>query len=78
MICLEGRGDDTSTWAADGQCEAYLKTIYVINADGTKLRRVTSHPERDDFPSWQPDGKHLVTVSERKGRHELFLWEIED
>lgn len=38
--------------------------------------RVSSHAERDDYPVWHPDGRHLVTVSERNGRHDLYLWEV--
>lgn len=38
--------------------------------------QLTQHPERDDYPVWHPDGKHLVTVSERDGRHDLYLWSV--
>ena len=50
--------------------------IYVINTDGSGLRRVTNHPERDDYPSWHPDGKKLVVVSERDGSHDLYLIDV--
>ena len=40
--------------------------------------RLTDHPERDDYPVWHPSGKHLLTVSERDGQHDLYLWEIAD
>jgi Tol biopolymer transport system component len=49
-----------------------------MNADGQNLRRVTSHPERDDFPCWHPDGKHLVVVSERQGKFDLYQYDVPD
>ena len=42
-----------------------------VASDGNNLRRVTNHPERDDYAAWHPDGKHLVMVSERQGHHDL-------
>ncbi|MEI7686732.1 MAG: hypothetical protein WCL32_17065, partial [Planctomycetota bacterium] len=46
--------------------------IYVMNADGANVRRVTNHPERDDFPCWTPDGKHLLFVGERNGKFDIY------
>ena len=51
--------------------------VYLMNADGSSLRRVTNHPERDDYPMWHPDGKRLVMVSEREGRHDLYLVSVD-
>jgi Tol biopolymer transport system component len=47
-----------------------------MNADGSGLKRVTSNPERDDYAAWHPDGKRLVIVSERKGKHDLYLIDV--
>jgi len=45
-------------YSADGD-------IYVINADGTDATRVTTHPERDDYPTWSPDGSRIAFASWR-------------
>jgi Tol biopolymer transport system component len=45
-------------------------------ADGSAVRRVTHHPERDDYAAWHPDGRHLAVVSERAGRFDLYLVEV--
>ena len=45
-----------------------------MNADGSDAIRVTDHPAIDAIPSWSPDGKRIVFVSERiaKGQRRLF------
>ncbi len=39
--------------------------IYVINADGTNLRRMTNNPAADNTPRWSPDGSTLLFISTR-------------
>ena len=34
--------------------------IYVMNADGTNVRQLTSNADFDSAPSWSPDGKQIV------------------
>jgi Tol biopolymer transport system component len=46
----------------DGNCE-----IYVINADGTGLLRLTDAPGFDGDPAWSPDGKRIAFASDRGG-----------
>jgi Tol biopolymer transport system component len=43
-----------------------------MNADGSHVIRLTNNPGRDDYPWWFPDGQHLVYVSERNGRFDLY------
>ena len=52
--------------------------IYVMNANGSRLRKVTNHPEKDDFPVWHPDGKKILSVSERQGKFDLYLHDVPD
>ena len=44
--------------------------IYVIDADGMNEQRLTENPQNDWFPSWSPDGKRIVFVSQRDGHFE--------
>jgi len=48
----------------------------VMNIDGGNVRALTQGLDRDDYPSWHPDGRRLVIVSERGGRFDLYLHEV--
>jgi hypothetical protein len=41
--------------------------IYVINSDGSWLRRVTMDPHTDIMPVWSPDGLQIAFRSDRSG-----------
>ena len=41
--------------------------IYVINTDGTGLKRITNNTWGDVAPSWSPDGKALVFLQQTDG-----------
>ncbi len=53
-------------WSPDGKLIAFVSRrdgpghIFVMNADGTGARRVTTSPMEDDHPSWSADGKKIV------------------
>jgi Tol biopolymer transport system component len=57
-------------WSPDGKQIAFVTSqrdgnyeIYVINADGTNLRRLTYNPYFDGLPSWSPDSRQIAFVS---------------
>src|ERR1700752_4569844 len=39
--------------------------IYLMDADGTNLRRLTNNTDGDGFPALSPDGKKIVFDSNR-------------
>lgn len=41
--------------------------IYLINVDGSQLRRLTSDPAADTKPTFSPDGKSILFTSQRTG-----------
>ncbi|MGD8793740.1 MAG: hypothetical protein PVF47_14390, partial [Anaerolineae bacterium] len=47
--------------------------IYVINADGTWLRRITLNPTTDIMPVWSPDGLRIAFRSDRQGGRAVWL-----
>ncbi|HEU5171752.1 MAG TPA: Ig-like domain-containing protein [Gemmatimonadales bacterium] len=47
--------------------------VYVMNADGTDVRRLTTARGNDGEPVWTPDGRHLVFSSTRDGAPQLYV-----
>jgi hypothetical protein len=66
-------------WSPDGSKIAFGSSrdggwdIYVINADGSGLRRLTNHVARDDSPAWSPDGTKIAFTSDRDGDFEIHV-----
>ena len=52
----------------DGNSEVYL-----MNADGSNLRRLTDNPAFDGYPSIIPDGSGVVFVSNRSGQWNVYV-----
>lgn len=69
-------------WSPDGKLIAYSGStgvfnseeanatyeIYVMNADGSSVRQLTSNSSFDGNPRWSPDGTRLVFASDRHAR----------
>ena len=59
------------TWSPDGRQIAFsgsiggVTDIYIVNADGSALRRVTNDGYGDFQPQWSPDGKTIAFASDR-------------
>lgn len=46
--------------------------IFIMNADGTNIRRLTNNSYIDTSPTWSPDGSKIMFTSNRDGNHELY------
>lgn len=47
--------------------------IYVMNADGSGVTRLTNNPSDDASPSWSPDARRIDFVSNRDGNYEVYV-----
>ncbi len=79
--------DSTATeadaaWSPDGSRIAYVTDrdgnaeIYVMNADGSGVRRLTNTAAVEGSPSWTPDGNRIVFASNaaRTGTGTFHIW----
>src|SRR5437764_2347092 len=65
------------SWSPDGREIAFAGLrdgkIYVMNADGSAPRPLTSGPGHDLAPSWSPDGAEIAFASDRDGNYEIYV-----
>lgn len=67
-LALPVRGQIVFQSDRDGGYELYL-----MNADGSALSRLTNNPAADIFPDWSPDGTRIVFTSDREENPEIFV-----
>jgi TolB protein len=66
-------------WSPDGSKIAFTSNrdgnpeIYVMNRDGSGLRRMTYNPAIDVTPTWSPNGNQLAWVSDRTGSPKIYI-----
>src|SRR5205814_6618692 len=69
----------TPTWSPDGTRLCFASNrdgnfeLYVVNRDGSGLRRLTNHPGADITPSWSPSGTQIAFTSDRGGPPQLYI-----
>lgn len=70
--------DRNPEWSPDGSRIAFQTDrdgndeIYIMNADGTGLFRLTNHAARDHKPAWSPDGSKIAFTSDRDAGFEIY------
>lgn len=67
------------TWSPDGKQILFASDrdgtdqLYIINPDGTGLRKVTNLPALRGRSDWSPDGKFIVTYSGGPWKREVYV-----
>ena len=49
------------------------REIYVMNADGSGVTRLTNNSAEDGSPAWSPDGRRIAFYSLRDGNYEIYV-----
>lgn len=57
--------------------EAALWRIFIVDADGSDLRKATDGPGNDQVANWSPDGEKIIFHSNRNGGDQLYLMNVE-
>jgi len=47
--------------------------LFVMNADGSEPKALTTGDANDNFPDWSPDNEHVAFVSDREGNEEIYV-----
>ena len=81
--------DFSPTWSPDGQHIAFVSDrdrpqdvilggfeIYIMDPDSGNQHRLTRNSFDDFAPSWSPDGQTIAFVSDRDGKHKIYLMDV--
>ncbi|MFC2015467.1 TolB family protein [Chloroflexota bacterium] len=82
--------DTSPVWSPNGEQVAFVRRqhdhweIYVVDADGSNLTRLTDTPAGPDgaaansvSPAWSPDGNHIAFLTDRTDEWEIWVMETD-
>jgi len=58
---------------ADIMTDRRYSNLWIINADGSNHRPVTTGLHSDNSPRWSPDGARLAYISDEDGRPQIYV-----
>lgn len=83
QLLLSDAQDTHPDWAPSGQEIAFASNrtgqfeIWIVNADGTDLRQVTSGLGAKTWPAWSPDGKSIMFTLSKDGHQNLWIINVD-
>ena len=83
-----GRGDQYAAWSPGGTLIAFTRDttasttddagdLYVMDADGSHLRQLTSTSSAEYSPAWSPDGHRIAFASDRGGQFNIYTMDAD-
>ncbi len=73
ILFSSSRHTAVSTSTGPGPPPTYLASeLYVMQADGSEVQRLTRHESWDGAPAWTPDGQAVVFYSQRDGEPRIY------
>jgi hypothetical protein len=70
----------TPAWSPDGSRIAFVgpgTKIWIVRADGSGARRLTSRDGREVSPSWSPDGARVAFASDGAGNWDVYVASVD-
>ncbi|HKT46937.1 MAG TPA: S9 family peptidase [Candidatus Acidoferrales bacterium] len=58
---------------ADIMTDKRDSNLWIVNADGTENRPLTTGAHSDDSPKWSPDGTRIAYISDRDGKSQIYV-----
>lgn len=87
VLASGNRDEYSAAWSPDrrqiafvsDQADARNTDIYVMDADGSNVRRITTNPAIDSEPAWSPDGSSIAfSRNESDGHSDIFVVSLAD
>jgi Tol biopolymer transport system component len=70
---VSNRAESAPCWTHD--CVGYTNELYVMDADGGDVTRLSETPHEEQTPAWSPDGETIVfsRILDTHGMYELYV-----
>jgi Tol biopolymer transport system component len=77
IVALEPAWSPDGTRIAFGSDHGGFRGIYIIDADGSNIQRLSDTRLGENCPDWSPDGTKLVFASWRDGDGEIYIMDAD-